>query len=67
MEEGRLLVVEYKGKDRSPEEGRDSYEKDQIGQTWVKASEGKTVFVMAKMERGDPREARVAIVAALRR
>ncbi|WGR61353.1 restriction endonuclease subunit R [Paracoccus ferrooxidans] len=67
MEDGRLLVVEYKGKDRSPEESRDSREKEAIGQAWAKASDGKAVFVMATMERGDPGEIRAAILAALRR
>ncbi|MEF9601091.1 restriction endonuclease subunit R, partial [Paracoccus sp. PXZ] len=65
MEDGRRLVVEYKGKDRSPEESRDSREKEAIGQAWAKASGGKAVFVMATMERGDPGEIRAAILAAL--
>ncbi len=56
MEDERLLVVEYKGKDRTPEESRDSREKELIGQQWAKASGGKAVFVMATMERGDPKE-----------
>jgi type III restriction enzyme len=66
MEDGRLLVVEYKGKDRSPEESRDSREKELIGQQWAKASGGKAVFVMATMERGDPKEVRTQISAALK-
>lgn len=61
MEDGRLLVVEYKGKQLSPEESRDSREKELIGQQWAKASEGKAVFVMATMERGDPKEVRVQV------
>lgn len=65
MEDGRLLVVEYKGKQLSPEESRDSREKELIGQQWAKASEGKAVFVMATMERGDPKEVREQIIAAL--
>ncbi|WP_066708966.1 DEAD/DEAH box helicase [Celeribacter ethanolicus] len=67
MEDGRLLVVEYKGKQLSPEESRDSREKELIGQQWAKASAGKAVFVMATMERGDPKEVRVQVMAALGR
>ncbi|WP_417280476.1 hypothetical protein [Celeribacter sp.] len=67
MEDGRLLVVEYKGKQLSPEESRDSREKELIGQQWAKASEGKAVFVMATMERGDPKEVREQAMAALGR
>ncbi|WP_157936046.1 hypothetical protein [Paracoccus zhejiangensis] len=65
MEDGRLLVVEYKGKDRSPEESRDSREKEQIGQAWAKASGRKAVFVIATMERGDPKEVRTQLMNAL--
>lgn len=65
MEDGRLLVVEYKGKQLSPDESRDSREKELIGEQWAKASQGKAVFVMATMERGDPKEVRAQVVAAL--
>lgn len=65
MEDGRLLVVEYKGKQLSPEESRDSREKELIGQQWAKASGGKAVFVMATMERGDPKEVREQVLKAL--
>lgn len=67
MEDGRRLVVEYKGKDRTPEESRDSREKEVIGQAWAKASGGKGVFVIATMERGDPGEIRGALLEALGR
>lgn len=65
MEDGRLLVVEYKGKDRTPEESRDSREKELIGQQWAKASCGKGVFIMATMERGDPKEVKSQIMNVL--
>jgi len=65
MEGGRLLVVEYKGKNRTPQESRDSQEKELIGQQWAKASEGKAVFVMVTMERGDPKEIRAKIMNTL--
>ncbi|MCB0827008.1 MAG: DEAD/DEAH box helicase family protein [Armatimonadetes bacterium] len=67
LDDGRLLVVEYKGKDRTPEESRDSREKELIGQQWAKASNGKGVFVMTTMERGDPKEIRQQIMDALAR
>lgn len=65
LDDDRLLVVEYKGKDRTPEENRDSREKNLIGQEWAKASIGKAVFVMATIEKGDPKEVRVAIDEAI--
>ncbi|TCK99477.1 type III restriction enzyme [Shimia isoporae] len=66
MDDGRLLVVEYKGQDRTPEESRDSREKDQIGQEWAKASEGKAVFVMATIENKDAGGMRLSILNALK-
>ena len=65
MEDGRLLVVEYKGGDRSPDESRDSREKDRIGRLWARSSGGKAVFVTATMTRDDPLEVRTAIRDAL--
>jgi type III restriction enzyme len=65
MEDGRLLVVEYKGADRSPEESRDSREKELIGQQWAKVSNGKAVFVMATMERGNAAEICTQVLATL--
>lgn len=68
MNDGRLLVVEYKGKDRTPEESRDSRdsrEKELIGKCWEKASAGKAVLVMATMEKGNPKEVRTQIMDAL--
>lgn len=65
LDDGRLLVVEYKSKNRAPEENRDSREKNLIGQRWAKASDGKAIFLMATIEKGDPKKMRVAIVEAL--
>lgn len=67
MDDGRLLVVEYKGMQLSTGESRDSREKELIGQLWAKASEGKAAFVVATMERGDPKEVRSQVVDALSR
>lgn len=65
MDDGRLLVVEYKGKDRSADQSKDSHEKNLIGKQWEKASQGKGVFVMATIEHGDPNEIRTQIANAL--
>lgn len=65
MEDERLLVVEYKGKDRTPEESRDSRRKEVIGQAWAEVLDGKAVFVMATMERGNMSEVQTAILEAL--
>ena len=65
MEVGRILVVEYKGTDRSPDESRDGREKDRTGQLWAQASGGRAVFVTTTMKRGNPVEIRLAIRDAL--
>lgn len=46
LEDGRVLVVEYKGADRW--DTPDSVEKRQIGELWAKRSNGKGIFVMPK-------------------
>jgi type III restriction enzyme len=50
--DGRLLVVEYKGKDYATND--DSKEKKILGEVWAKGSNGRALFVMAvkKDERG---------------
>jgi len=63
MDDGRRLVVEYKGKHFA--ESADSHEKELIGQAWAKASDGKGVFVMATIEGSDPSTVRSAILDAL--
>lgn len=65
MVDGRQLIVEYKGKDRTPEESRDSREKLLIGQTWAHATAGRGLFVMATMEYRNPQEITKQILAAL--
>jgi len=65
MENGRLLVVEYKGQDRAPENSADAREKQLIAQQWARASDGKAVFVMATMQQKDPREIDQALNNAL--
>lgn len=46
LNDGRYLVVEYKGEDRWSNE--DSIEKRIIGEVWEKRSDGKCLFVMPK-------------------
>ena len=67
IEDGRLLVVEYKGQDRAPENSSDAREKQLIGEAWAKASDGKVIFVMATMERRDTEEITHTIRDALQK
>lgn len=46
LEDGRILVVEYKGADKW--ETPDNIEKRQIGELWAKRSNGKCLFIMPK-------------------
>jgi type III restriction enzyme len=46
LQDGRYLVVEYKGEDRWTNE--DSREKRTLGELWEKRSGGKCLFVMPK-------------------
>ncbi|MDE0004848.1 MAG: hypothetical protein OXQ29_19325 [Rhodospirillaceae bacterium] len=50
LEDGRLLVVEYKGAHIA--EGRDTAEKRAVGELWERKSEGKGVFVLAEKSVG---------------
>ena len=65
MDDGRLLVVEYKGGDRTAEESRDTREKELIGKKWAQAAGGKAVFVIATIEKRDPLSVSHQIMAAL--
>lgn len=67
MEDGRLLVIEYKGQDRAPDNSSDAREKQLIGEAWARVSGGKAVFVMATMERKDPGEIHQTIHGALQK
>ncbi len=67
MNDDRLLVVEYKGKNWAPENSSDAREKQLIGQQWAKASGGKGVFVMATMERRNSNEIHNTILNALQK
>jgi type III restriction enzyme len=54
----RLLVVEYKGDDRSTND--DSKEKANIGEIWARLSEGKALFLLAvKTKDGKPLDAQL--------
>ena len=52
LTDGRLLVVEHKGKIYATNE--DSKEKCNIGDLWEKMSGGKALFVMTVVEKGNP-------------
>ncbi|MXY18946.1 MAG: restriction endonuclease subunit R, partial [Synechococcus sp. SB0664_bin_36] len=67
MEDGRLLVVEYKGQDRAPDNSSDAREKQLIGEAWARVSGGRAVFVMATMARKDPGEIHQTIHGALQK
>lgn len=67
MEDGRLLVVEYKGQDRAPDNSSDAREKQLISEAWARVSGGKAVFVMATMARKDPGEIHQTIHGALQK
>ena len=51
LEDGRLLVVEYKGAHIA--EGSDTAEKRAIGELWERKSDGKGVFVLAEKSVGE--------------
>ncbi len=52
LTDGRLLVVEHKGKVYATNE--DSKEKSNVGDLWEEKSGGKTLFLMTVEERGKP-------------
>jgi type III restriction enzyme len=48
LTDGRLLVVEYKGEDRA--ENKDTKEKAFVGNLWARLSQGKGVFLLARIK-----------------
>ncbi|MFO7785530.1 MAG: hypothetical protein ACQET7_11845 [Thermodesulfobacteriota bacterium] len=46
LEDGRILVVEYKGEDRWSND--DSREKRKVGESWAERSQGQCLFIMPK-------------------
>ena len=64
-DDGRLLVAEYKGGDRTAGESRDTREKESIGKKWAQASGNKAVFVIATIHKRDSLSVRHQIMAAL--
>ena len=63
MEDGRLLVVEYKGAHLA--DGPDTSEKRVIGEIWARKSGGKGVFLIAEKSK-DGKDARAQILERLR-
>lgn len=54
LTDGRVLVVEYKGQQHADEqETADTRAKRIIGEQWQRVSDGKGVFVLATMKKGD--------------
>ena len=57
LKDGRVLVVEYKGQQHAgKQETADTRAKRIIGEQWQAVSEGRGVFVLATMEKGDGSE-----------
>jgi type III restriction enzyme len=52
LEDGRILAIEHKGKDRSSNE--DSREKNNVGALWEKMSGGKALYLMTVVDNGRP-------------
>jgi len=63
LEDGRLLVIEYKGGDRFSND--DSEEKRSIGQLWEKRSGGKGLYLMAQKVDDQKRNIRDQLLAAI--
>jgi type III restriction enzyme len=54
LKDGRVLVVEYKGQQHADEqETKDTRDKRIVGSKWQSVSEGRGVFVLATMKKGD--------------
>ena len=63
MDDGRLLVLEYKGAHLA--DGLDTSEKRVIGELWERKSEGKGVFLIAEKSK-DGKDTRTQILEQLR-
>jgi len=65
LEDGRMLVVEYKGEAYVSND--DSAEKRMVGDLWAKLSNGKCLFIMAvEQERTTGRDVRQQILALIK-
>jgi type III restriction enzyme len=62
LEDGRILVVEYKGDLYNPQ---DVGEKDNLGQLWARESQGKGVFLMAWKQDDQGRNVHQQLLAAI--
>jgi len=63
LEDGRMLVVEYKGDAYVSND--DSAEKRNVGELWVEASKGKCLFIMAVEQDGQGRDVRQQILSVV--
>lgn len=62
LQDGRLFVIEYKGELENP---ADSAEKENLGQLWADKSEGKGIFLMARIKDKQGRNLKEQIAHAL--
>jgi type III restriction enzyme len=62
LQDGRLLVVEYKGE---LEKAEDTKEKSNLGELWAARSSGNGVFLMARIKDGQGRSLKEQIAAAI--
>lgn len=60
LEDGRMLVVEYKGEAYVSND--DSAEKRMVGELWAKLSDGKCLFIMAVEQDKDGRDVRQQVL-----
>lgn len=63
LEDGRMLIIEYKGGDRFSND--DSEEKRSIGDLWAKRSGGRGVYLMAQKVDEQGRNIRDQILLAV--
>lgn len=63
LEDGRMLVVEYKGEAYVSND--DSAEKRSVGDLWAKLSKGKCLFIMAVEQDKDGRDVRQQILSLI--
>ena len=63
LEDGRILVVEYKGGDRITTD--DTKEKRNIGELWASKSDGKGLFLMAEKKNASGQELSIQLAAAV--
>lgn len=64
LEDGRMLVVEYKGEAYATND--DSVEKRAVGEKWAQLSNGKCLFIMAVKKDGHNRDVRQQLLEVIK-